>query len=324
MSDEYQLRKDVDKLLSDVYDLQDGSVNFVRFTFDSPLKNYVSQFDDIGNPADEGTIDAIMNNLNETVISKLGLDKEGIENYNFAMISQEDYAGGDYWILVNADYNYDLKRFIKINDTKTSFGIQLQSGGTYAGEEEIDPNNTGVNVWRCPPFRDSNGDFVVYKDTSVYDYSDVEDKSYIGVSRLSDGAWVEYGIASGWNNAFMLDSYGGMTVGGAGFEIDGNGIFPFTRLTHSIYTDSNDDTYALFGLLDNAYHPTAWGWECDSNSTYSWFVGLRTPVSNNIKDNTNTEFIVMYNDTTYDNNDIHNIDVSDWHIVFRINTNGVV
>ena len=177
---------------------------------------------------------------------------------------------------------------------------------------------TGINIWRNPKATD------VYKDTTTYDYSDFENKNYIGAKVKSTGKWKEFAISSGWSNTFMLDSYGGMTIGGAGFEVDGNGIFPFTRLTSSQYTDSSNNTYALLGLLDNAYHPTLWGWECDSNSTYSWFVGLRTPVTNNVKDNTNTEFVIMYNNTSSDTSHPHTMSASNWNIVFRVGVNGVV
>ena len=325
LSGDYQLRRDVDHLLRDVYNLNDDSLRLVPFAVGSELIDRVSRYDEEGNPLDKGTIDAIINNLNETVTSKLGLDRAGMDKFNFALISDSDNLQIDYWILVNAFYDYTLKRFIKIDNTQTSFGIQLQATGTYAGEEEIDPGNTGVNLWRNPAFYDSQGNFIVYTDTSTYDYTDVENKNHIGAKKLSDGSWVQYAIASGWNNAFMIDSYGGMTIGGAGFEVDGNGIFPFTRLTHSIYTDEEEHKWALFGLLDNAYHGTLSNWGCDSNSTYSWFVGLRSPISSGtLKDNSQAEFIVMYNDTTEDENNPHDLDVSKWHIVFRIGTSGVI
>ena len=325
MSGDYQLRRDVDHLLRDVYNLNDDSLRLVPFAVGSELIDRVSQYDEEGNPIDKGTIDAIINNLNELATVKLGLDKAGMDKFNFALISDSDNHQIDYWILVNAFYDYTLERFIKIDNTQTSFGIQLQATGTYAEEEEIDPGNTGVNLWRNPAFYDNEGNFIVYTDTSTYDYTDVEEKNHIGAKKLSDGTWVQYAIASGWNNAFMLDSYGGMTIGGAGFEVDGNGIFPFTRLTHSIYTDEEEKQWALFGLLDNAYHATSTTWGCDSNSTYSWFVGLRSPISSGtLKDNSRTEFIVMYNDTPEDEDNPYDLDVSKWHIVFRIGTQGVI
>lgn len=325
MSGDYQLRRDVDHLLRDVYNLNDDSLRLVPFAIGSELIDRVSQYDEEGNPLDKGTIDAIINNLDELATVKLGLDKAGMDKFNFALISDSDNHQIDYWILVNAFYDYTLKRFIKIDNTQTSFGIQLQATGTYAGEEEIDPGNTGVNLWRNPAFYDSEGNFIVYTDTSTYDYTDVENKNHIGAKRLSNGEWVQYAIVSGWNNAFMLDSYGGMTIGGAGFEVDGNGMFPFTRLTHSMYTDEEENRWALFGLLDNAYHGTLSNWGCDSNSTYSWFVGLRSPISSGtLKDNSRAEFIVMYNDTPHDPESQYELDVSRWHIVFRVGTSGVI
>ena len=111
----------------------------------------------------------------------------------------------------------------------------------------------------------------------------MKDKHYIGAQYSNEawgvhnGEWRHFGVASGWNNNLMTDSFGGVTIGGAGFEIDGNGVFPFVRLTSSTYIDENNVQWFLLGLLDNAYHPTTAGWECDNNSHYSWFVGLRSP-----------------------------------------------
>ena len=147
----------------------------------------------------------------------------------------------------------------------------------------------------------------------------METKGYIGCKRLSDGKWVEYGISAGWNNTLMLDSYGGVTIGGAGIEVDGNGIFPFSRLTNSKHVINNVEYYTL-GILDNAYHSFT---GCDSNSTYSWFIGLLTSGENNIKDNAAAKFVVMYNDTDYDAENEHYLDNNSWHIVFQVGTNGV-
>ena len=291
--------------------------------------NYVydTLFELSENKFDKSKGENLNNNLNEysqltdEIIEKLGLNQISSDKFNYAIITKSDsyITYEEFWILSNAYYDYDVNRFVKIDDTHTSFGIQIQANGSYPGEADLGYfDNVGINIWRNPKKSD------VFKDTSSFDYSDFDNNSYIGAERLSDNVWVEYGIASGWSNSFMVDSYGGMTIGGAGFEVDGNGIFPYTRLTSSAYVDSNGDTYYLLGLLDNAYHPTLYGWDCDSNGTYSWFIGLKTPEKSYlIKDNPLTKFVVMYNDTPADSENIHYIDKSRWKTIFEIDINSI-
>ena len=291
--------------------------------------NYVydTLFELSENKFDKSKGENLNNNLNEysqltdEIIEKLGLNQISSDKFNYAIITKSDsyITYEEFWILSNAYYDYDVNRFVKIDDTHTSFGIQIQANGSYPGEADLGYfDNVGINIWRNPKKSD------VFKDTSSFNYSDFDNNSYIGAERLSDNVWVEYGIASGWSNSFMVDSYGGMTIGGAGFEVDGNGIFPYTRLTSSAYVDSDGDTYYLLGLLDNAYHPTLYGWDCDSNGTYSWFVGLKTPEKSYlIKDNPLTKFVVMYNDTPADSENIHYIDKSRWKTIFEIDINSI-
>lgn len=280
------------------------------------VKNEIN--DRLGAKADKSYVD--------TLIEKLGFDQESASKFNFAIITKEEETNNgdtimdeEFWILSNAYYDYELKRFVKIDMSHTSFGVQIQANGSYPGEAQLGySDNVGINIWRNPKATD------VYKDTTNFNYSDFDNNNYIGAERLSDNVWVEYGIASGWSNSFMVDSYGGMTIGGAGFEIDGNGIFPYTRLTSSSYVDSNEDTYYLLGLLDNAYHPTLYGWDCDSNEHYSWFIGLKIPEKRYlIKDTENAKFVVMYNDTDHNGNDIHSLDVSKWHTIFEVSADTV-
>jgi hypothetical protein len=109
----------------------------------------------------------------------------------------------------------------------------------------------------------------------------------------------------------------GINIGGLHFDTESNELSPLSRVTCSI-TTINEIQYALIGILDNAYHNLT---GCDDNTTYSWFVGLKTPVTDNRKDNENTSFVVMYNTTT--DSDTHTIDNNNWNIVFEVNKNGV-
>lgn len=291
MSDEYQLRRDIDEL----------------FNLASENKSKV----------DSLTVDAV------NLLHRLGLDQESSGKFNYAVIKKVigDVTYEEFWILSNAYYDYEKELFVKIDANHTSFGIEIQANGTYHGEAELGySDNTGINLWRNPKKADVASSFPNWATDSTYDFHPfMDDTSYIGLGVKATGEWKEYGVMAGWNNMLMLDSYGGMTVGGAGFEVDGNGIYPFTRLTSSRYTDSNDDVWCLLGLLDNAYHPTKWGWECDSNSTYSWFVGLKSPEQSDlVKDNKNTSFVVMYNDSPAQQDpNTHVLDVSKWHTVFE-------
>ena len=236
------------------------------------------------------------------ILDKLGLKKESIDKFNFAVIKKtaNSLTYEEFWILVNAEYDYENEKFLKKDNTHTSFGIQLQANGTYPGEEGIDNANTGINIWRNPS-RAAN-----------------ESKD---IGALVNNEWKTFGIAAGWINSIMYDSYGGITVGGAGIEVDGNGIFPFGRLTHSTYTYQNNDYY-LFGLIDNAYHPTRYGdWGFDTSSQYSWFIGLKSPSESGLtKDTSETTFVVMYNDTPQSSSVL---DKSKWHTVFEVGVDGL-
>lgn len=263
------------------------------------------------------------------------------EKYNYAIIEKTNgtKTSEDLWILINADYDYKAERFIKLDLKATSFGIQMQAKGTYPGEAELGYDDIqGINVWRNPKWLNDNDEYVVFMDENYYDYSDMKENNYIGAKYnneswgMHNGEWRHFGIASGWNNNFMTDSYGGITIGGAGFEIDGNGIFPFARLTSSTYIDENDNQWFLLGLLDNAYHPTTGGWGCDNNSHYSWFIGLRTPqqiIDDNpvylTKDTTQTKFVVMVNDNDQLSNpsDEHQIDIASWKVIFEVGIDSI-
>jgi len=268
-----------------------------------------------------GTTKPIIITSNSFVYQKLGLNKAVASKFNFAMINKTEGTVNyeEFWILANAYYDYDIQRFVKINPESNSFGIQIQAEGSYPGESELGyTDNTSIGIWR------NTKHSYVTKDTTNYDYTDFDTKNHIGAKRLSDGKWIDFAISAGWNNNFMMDAFGGMTIGGAGLELDGNGIFPYTRLTSSAYSDGIDNYY-LLGILDNAYHPTLWGWQCDNNATWSWFVGLKIPEAGYLtKDNENASFVVMYNDTDYNASNIHELDVSRWHIVFEVNKNGIV
>lgn len=278
--------------------------------------------------------------IDSLLIDKLGFGQTNISKFNFAMITKtiDGVQHVEYWIMSNAYYDYDHDRFVKTDMYNTSFGIQIQASGTYPGEAALGYNDImGINVWRCPAWLDDEDNWIVYMDTNYYDYSDVTDSSkhYIGAKYANaswgelNGTWRDFAVATGWNNNLMTDSFGGVTIGGQGFEIDGNGIFPFTRLSSSVgYI--NGDKYYMLGLLDNAYHGSTSNWDCDDNKHYSWFMGLISPPlmdgSSEVyltKDLTQTKFVVMYNDTPENQSDIHDMNTNKWHIIMEANMTSI-
>ena len=86
MSDEYQLRRDVNRVMRDVYDIYDGTLNIVAFKENSPLKSISIKLDN----SDAGTLDAILEKygLLELEAKVIALEErvreleEAIENAN--------------------------------------------------------------------------------------------------------------------------------------------------------------------------------------------------------------------------------------------------
>jgi len=275
--------------------------------------------------------------IDNLIINKLGLSKDAISKFNTCVIDKTEDGVHyiEYWLLVNASYDYTNQRFVKVDLTAASFGIQLQAKGTYPGEHELGYDDIqGINFWRNP-IRDNDHTFY---DTSLYDYTDTAAHNYIGAkydnSSWGDknGTWREFGLSAGWNNNFMTDSNGGITVGGAGFEVDGNGIFPFIRLSSSRYYDGTN-AYFLTGIIENAYHPSAYkvgntwygDWDCDSNQFGAYFFGLRIPVNSaGGKDTANAKFVVMYNNMAHASSSaINDMSMQDWNLLLEVSNTSI-
>ena len=84
MSDEYQLRRDVNQVMRDVYDIYDGTLNIVPFAENSVLKSATTDGSNVG------TLDAILEKygLLELEAKVIALEErvreleEAIENAN--------------------------------------------------------------------------------------------------------------------------------------------------------------------------------------------------------------------------------------------------
>lgn len=170
----------------------------------------------------------------------------------------------EIWILVNAKYDKKEKKFKRINIDNFSFGWQFQADGTYPGEENFgDYINQGINLWKA------NGRKAYPINSTQYQNTGEDIGEYI------DGQWVQFGNELGWQNHFMNDSYGGMTIGGSGFEIDGSGSFPYARVSHTC-AYSGDNKIQYVGLLWNFFHGL---FDADEKGEYSFFVGLMSEIS---------------------------------------------
>ncbi|NOJ74231.1 hypothetical protein, partial [Paenibacillus alvei] len=206
----------------------------------------------------------------------------------------------EFWLLINARYDHTTKRFKRINLDNFSFGWQMQANGTYPGEENIgDFVNQGMNLWKA------NGK----KAYAVGDPAREQTGEDIGAYQ-PDGSWREFGIMLGWNNHFMCDAYGGMTIGGAGFEIDGAGTSPFCRLSLGKFSGGSSVPNRPVTEYMFTYNGTCWNtqhglWNKDVDNISGFFYGLKAPVNyydtpdgsfnpwSNRADMDKAEFVVM-------------------------------
>lgn len=244
---------------------------------------------------ESGRINGIINRLDSGVLLR--------DNYfNIATIHTERNGVKvvEFWLLINARYDYDTKRFKRINVNNFSFGWQFQADGTYPGEENIgDFINQGANLWKA------NGKKAYAEGDPARDQTGEDIGAY-----QPDGSWREFGIMLGWNNHFMCDAYGGMTIGGSGFEIDGSGTSPFCRVSLGKFSGGSavpdrpvtDYMFTYNGTCWNAQHGL---WNKDVDDISGFFYGLKAPVNyydtpdgsfnpwSNRADMDKTEFVVM-------------------------------
>jgi hypothetical protein len=196
--------------------------------------------------------------------------------YNFQTIvgEREGVPFTEMWVFVNAYYDEKTQRFKRVNVDNFSFGWQWMGGGTYPGEASIgDTINQGMNLWKA------NGK----KAYGVGDPSRDLTGEDIGALQ-GDGSWREFGIMLGWNNHFMLDAYGGMTIGGAGFEIDGSGTSPFKRVSVGLFSGGSSDPSRPIQDYKFAYNGECWNtqhglWNKDEDQLAGYFYGMESPVN---------------------------------------------
>ncbi|MNM27076.1 hypothetical protein D3C81_375590 [compost metagenome] len=246
--------------------------------------------------------------------------------YNFATITgvREGIEYSEMWVLVNAYYDPDSQRFKRVNVENFSFGWQWMGGGTYPGEASFgDTINQGMNLWKA------NGKKAYAVGDPIRDATEED----IGV--MVDGEWKVYGMMQGWMNAFMVDSYGGMTIGGNGFEVDGAGTFPYIRLSLGKFSGKSDvigkpyDDYgfAYMGFLWNAYHGL---FDSDQKLSNSFLFGMQSPI--NFYDGEGGVFNPTSNRASMDDvklvwkkrtaGEPHTVE--HWHNVFEVSDDGTI
>lgn len=257
------------------------------------------------------TLNGIMNDANgdiddlQTAVDKLNAMSPQ-EKFSVARITRTagQAVNEEFWFFVNARWDETTARFKRINVHKNSFGIQFQAAGTYPGEETLGYNNNqSIGYWKA------NGKDVLLEagDTATAELVTEDIGGYVG------DVWRDFGVYLGWNNCFMLDAYGGMTIGGAGFEIDGNGISPFMRVTLSKREEVAGKGFAFCGLLWNAQHGF---WNSDLKDIGDMSIGIKAPItytydgnydaSSNRANITDASFVVMRREpgADYNNNNM--------------------
>lgn len=231
----------------------------------------IEKLKDIINNSDPGSLSEKIESLTNLFMSGKLLDDD---YFNIAVIHEKknslDYV--EFWLLINAKYDHKTGRFKRINVDNFSFGWQMQGGGTYPGEEGYDNINQGMNLWKA------NGKKAYGKGDPSRDLTGED----IGAIQ-PNGEWRTFGIMLGWNNVFMNDSYGGMTIGGAGFEIDGNGMSPFKRVSLGKFSGGSNDPNKKPEDYVFAYNGETWNtqhglWNMDENKLDSYFWGMECPI----------------------------------------------
>ena len=146
---------------------------------------------------------------------------------------------GDIWVLSNATYNPADQNFYRIDQTKASFGYQIQGQNNIYGE-----TIPGANMWVAQP------------------------ESYTLIRGGGSTAGSIYTQVGGWELGFTLTSQRQMTIGGGGIEIDGYGTYPYTRVAAN--TTGSVLSRNIGGMCWNAYTDLG---GADNTGQESWYWG---------------------------------------------------
>ena len=125
MSDEYQLRKDIDKLIRDIYTLQDGNLRLVSFKEDSDL-------------IDLQTIDDIIDYYNLKNVNEL------IEEIEAGDIDLKDYY-------TKNEINAILSSYVTVSYANSRYALINHTHSQYITRDEISDLDIDISTLKLVP-----------------------------------------------------------------------------------------------------------------------------------------------------------------------------
>ena len=154
MVDDYILRRDVDNLKKDVYDLDDGNLNFAPFATDSNLRNIGSTEDNIG------TLD-------------------GILEYYGVFEGSGGGGGGDlsdYY--TKPEINAILSSYATISFANSQYALKTHTHSQYITREEISDLDINLTTLELVPKTDNpNGVMCFERVQKTIDELDIDLKA---------------------------------------------------------------------------------------------------------------------------------------------------
>ena len=140
-------------------------------------------------------------NLNkiESELERLGIKgllKDAMNNFSFGECGYIREVNGDVWLTANAYFDDVAQQWMRVDEEKISFALELQGKGTIA--HEVVP---GLNMWKASPGPNPIG---------------------------------AVGTIGGWEILTVFTGHGNVVVGGMNFEIDGSGASPALGRIHQL------------------------------------------------------------------------------------------
>lgn len=158
--------------LSPYLKLADLNVELAKTTNFKNLKNNVT--------TNSNNISSLTTSLSN-LIHKFGFDEQDNEFINFALFNNE------YWFLTNAIYDYDNNRFVKLNNSHESLGVQIK--------------DADFSIWRS---NNRSSTTVPSPYNTAYNYTTTFGNNYIGALNKSTNKWENFNIPFGWENVLDL------------------------------------------------------------------------------------------------------------------------
>lgn len=188
MSGEYQLRKDVDRIIDDIYDLDYNSLKLVPFKENSPLRQVGVTTDDEGNYVDVGTIDAILEyydlldidkKFNDLIIGEYDIDLSGYVSEEELNTILSSYVTSTYLTT-----NYVTASYISSN-----YASKNHTHSNYVLRSELSDLDIELSTLELVDIEDNPNGVICFKDISktVEDLADYVKKSNTSGLLKNDG-----------------------------------------------------------------------------------------------------------------------------------------